>query len=75
MMEVFGLCKLVVLLETEPRGENIELLWVHVEEVLANLVAMLSRMEEQVHLEEHLLWLSDLLWRKARFLTQAPMAV
>ena len=61
MMEVFGLCKLVVLLETEPRGENIELLWVHVEEVLANLVAMLSRMEEQAHSVEHLLWLSGLL--------------
>ena len=61
MMEVFGLCKLVVLLETEPHGENIELLWVHVEEVLANLVVMLSRMEEQVHSEEHLLWLSGLL--------------
>ena len=60
MMEVFGLCKLVVLLETEPRGENIELLWVHeVEEVLANL--MLSRMEEQAHSEEHWLWLSGLL--------------
>ena len=61
MMEVFGLCKLVVLLETEPRGENIELLWVHVEEVLANLVVMLSRMEVQVHSEVHLLWLSGLL--------------